>query len=83
MAKRMRTPKEETVVVAFESTATAMAFAAAARQLNLEGRLFPVPRTLSAGCGIAWREPARNRDDVTSALRQVDDGGCQVVTMML
>ena len=44
-----------------------MAMERAGREHGLRGRLVPVPRQLSAGCGLAWREPEENKD----ALRRV------------
>lgn len=57
MAKK--TPR---IVVSFHTTAEAMAFQKAAKADALQGRLAPIPRQLSAGCGLAWIEPAGNRD---------------------
>ena len=51
---------EEVLVVTYATTASAFAFKTCALQYQLEGRLIPVPRLLSAGCGMAWSEPARN-----------------------
>ncbi len=50
--------KERCVVVAFDTTSDALAFERASRESLLSGRLVPIPRQLSAGCGLAWREPA-------------------------
>lgn len=46
-----------TVVVTFATTTDALALQAAAGPLGLAGRLAPVPRQLSASCGLAWHEP--------------------------
>lgn len=53
--RSVRNKRKQALVVAFDSTASALAFEHAAKQAGLDGRLFPVPRSLSAGCGIAWR----------------------------
>lgn len=49
-------------VVTFPTTTAALAMQKAAARRGLKGRLAPVPRQLSAGCGLAWREPADNQD---------------------
>lgn len=49
--------KVNTAVASFHTTTDALAFKEAAVQEGLNGRLAPIPRQLSAGCGIAWREP--------------------------
>lgn len=46
---------KEYLVVTFHTTSEAMATEKACRNQEIQGRLIPVPRSLSAGCGIAWR----------------------------
>lgn len=46
--------KERKLVVIFHTTADAMAMEEICREKNTEGRLIPVPRNISAGCGLAW-----------------------------
>lgn len=48
--------KEPTAVMSFHTTTDALAFKEAAESAGLRGRLAPIPRQLSAGCGMAWRE---------------------------
>ncbi len=45
----------EYLIVTYHTTSEAMATEGACRSRGIPGRLIPVPRTLSAGCGIAWR----------------------------
>lgn len=70
-----RKQSERTLVVAFDSTASALAFASSAQAAGLGGRLIPVPRSLSAGCGIAWRDLPANRKHIESiiAAEAIDD----------
>lgn len=49
MIKRM-----EKLVITFHTTTAAMAMEQRCREDGLEGRLIPVPGTISAGCGLAW-----------------------------
>lgn len=53
MARR----KVKTAVASFHTTTDALAFKQAAAGEGLRGRLAPIPRQLSAGCGMAWLEP--------------------------
>lgn len=46
--------KETKLYITFYTTAEAMATESVCRENNLLGSLVPVPRVLSAGCGIAW-----------------------------
>lgn len=48
LKKRLRT------IIAFHTTADAMAFESACKQERIDGKLIPVPRTISAGCGLAY-----------------------------
>jgi hypothetical protein len=53
--------KELQCVVTFQTTTEAMAFEEAAKEAGLSGRIIPVPRAITAGCGLAWRENPRCR----------------------
>ena len=46
--------KELTLVITFHTTADAIAFEKVCKAQNVEGRLIPVPRAITAGCGLAW-----------------------------
>lgn len=47
--------KEPCYVIAFHTTADAIAFERQAKLHSLPGRLIPLPRAISAGCGMAWK----------------------------
>ncbi|MFB0918561.1 MAG: DUF3343 domain-containing protein [Clostridiaceae bacterium] len=42
------------LIISFPTTADAMAMESAFKVLNRLGRLIPVPREMSAGCGMAY-----------------------------
>lgn len=46
--------KELKLVITFPTTADAMAMEQTCREKGAAGRLIPVPRIISAGCGLAW-----------------------------
>jgi len=46
--------KEMKLVVTFHTTADAMAAERVCKNEGLPGRLIPVPRDISAGCGLSW-----------------------------
>lgn len=46
--------RTEKLVITFHTTTAAMAMEQRCREDGLEGRLIPVPGTISAGCGLAW-----------------------------
>ena len=58
------------LVVSFHTTTEAMAMKRAAGECHLLGRLIPIPRQLSAGCGLAWSEPATNEPELEKAIER-------------
>ena len=58
---RQRTEK---CVVTFRTTTGAMAMERACQAAGLPGRLIPVPRTITAGCGMCWAAPPEAREAV-------------------
>ncbi|WP_458408246.1 DUF3343 domain-containing protein [Anaerotignum sp.] len=46
--------KEMKLVITFHTTTDAMAMEKACKETGADGRLIPVPRSISAGCGLAW-----------------------------
>lgn len=60
----MARTKTKKVVIAFPTTTQAMMMEQLCREQGLEGRLIPVPRQISAGCGMAWSAPAMCRREL-------------------
>ena len=60
----------EYLIITFERTIDALAFARTAEAMKMRGRLGPVPRALQVSCGLAWRAPA---GDVQAFRRMVGD----------
>ncbi len=56
--------KELRTVVAFHTTAAAMAAEKLCGSKGLEGRLIPVPRSVTSDCGIAWSAPSELREQL-------------------
>lgn len=48
------------LVVTFHTTAEAIAMEKECNTDGIPGRLIPVPRQISAGCGLAWSAPAED-----------------------
>jgi len=46
--------KEWKLIITFHTTSDAIAFEKACKEAGKAGRMIPVPRELSAGCGLAW-----------------------------
>ena len=47
--------KKRWLIITFHTTAAAIAMEKLCRAKDLPGRLIPVPRELTADCGMAWR----------------------------
>ena len=47
--------KNLTVIITFVSTTQAMAMESRGKKTGFEGRIIPVPREISASCGLAWK----------------------------
>lgn len=54
--------------ISFYTTADAMAADELCAQSEIKGRLVPVPRSMSAGCGIAYRTEEEYEKKVLSIL---------------
>ena len=46
--------KERKLIITFHTTTEAMAMEKACKEAGADGRIIPVPRAISAGCGLAW-----------------------------
>ncbi|MBQ9331093.1 MAG: DUF3343 domain-containing protein [Oscillibacter sp.] len=69
--------REARCLITFRTTTGAMAMEAACREAGLPGRLIPVPRSISAGCGLCWAAPVaaeRALEELVMARRLDVDG---------
>lgn len=63
--------KELKLVVTFHTTADAMAMEKACKEHGVPGRIIPVPRVISAGCGLAWCAELGEREQIFDIMKQV------------
>ena len=63
--------KELKLVVTFHTTADAMAMEKACKEHNVPGRIIPVPRAISAGCGLAWSAELNEKEQIADIMKQV------------
>jgi len=66
--------KELKVIVSFHTTAEAIAMENACRKAGIPGRLIPVPREISSGCGLSWAMPADWDGDIGQWMREMGLG---------
>ena len=74
-------PKVMQCVVTFHTTTQAMAFETRAKEVTLCGRLIPLPRSIGAGCGLAWREDPAHRGQIETLLKEKALGYDQIYNL--
>ena len=60
------------LVVTFHTTSDAMAMEKICKERSVPGRLIPVPRANSAGCGLSWCAPLDQRDALKEIIAQIN-----------
>ena len=63
--------KELKLVVTFHTTADAMAMEKACKEQNASGRIIPVPRAISAGCGLSWCAELSDKEQIVKVMQSV------------
>ena len=66
----MAREKTEKVVFTFHTTTMAMRMEQCVKDAGCPGRLIPVPRQISAGCGMAFCAPAADRARLESLIQE-------------
>ncbi len=75
--------RTEKCVVTFRTTTGAMAMERACRAAAVPGRLIPVPRAITAGCGMCWAAPPDAREAVEALVirERLDVGGIYAIIL--
>lgn len=63
---------KESLYISFHVTADSIACRLACEENNIVGKLVPVPRSMSAGCGMAWKTEVAEEDIIRKLLGQKD-----------
>lgn len=66
---RMR-EKTLQLVITFATTTDAMAMEKKCREKQMEGRLIPLPRAISAGCGMVWKADIEQKTIYTAFIEE-------------
>ena len=61
--------KEPKIVVTFVNTTDAMKMEAVCEERKVQGRMIPVPKIISAGCGLAWCSAPEAEDVIREVLK--------------
>lgn len=62
--------KELKLIITFHTTADAMAMEKMCKEKGAPGRLIPVPREISAGCGLSWCADLSCREALLGLMHQ-------------
>lgn len=60
--------KEMQCIITFHTTTQAMLFEQAAKTAGFQGRIIPVPREITAGCGLSWKDNVKVREELEQLL---------------
>ena len=60
--------KTRSLILTFSKTVDAMAAESYLTGHGLPGRMIPVPREITAGCGLAWKAPPEAEAAICAAL---------------
>lgn len=69
--------KKPRFIVTFPTTTGAIGFETMCHREELPGRLIPVPREISAGCGMCWAAPPEAKEALEAVILErgiVTDG---------
>lgn len=66
----MAREKTMKVVITFRTTTQAIKMEAHCKSSGTAGRLIPVPRQISAGCGMAWAAAKEERPAIEKLVKQ-------------
>lgn len=64
--------KKRYMIISFKTTRDAMEFEKKCMDHAIPGRLIPVPREITAGCGLAWRIPSEEYRDCEDRIETLD-----------
>ena len=62
--------KKPALIITFATTTQAMAVESFCARENLPGRLIPVPRQITAGCGLSWKALPQEQELLLSAMEK-------------
>lgn len=75
--------KQKKIVFAFASTAIAMKMEKTMKEAKAPGRLIPVPKEITAGCGLAYIAEPEEKEQLEAIMKENDIAAETVVELML
>lgn len=55
-------------IITFNSTTDAIVFEKYCKEKGIDGRIIPVPRAISASCGLCWSAPPEEKLRIETAI---------------
>ena len=71
------------LVISFNKTTDAMAVEEYCLKNSIEGRLIPLPKEISAGCGLAWKCELGNKDNMIKVLDAINIKYDKIVELLI
>ena len=62
--------KTKQLVITFSTTTVAMAMEKRAQEMEIFGRLIPLPSEISAGCGLSWKTKPEEKEKMLVFLEE-------------
>ena len=75
--------KKECLVISFNKTIDAMTVEEYCLKNNISGRLIPLPKEISAGCGLAWKFDVGMKDTMTKVFDNLSIKYDKIVELVL
>ena len=63
--------QEKRLIITFRCTTDAIAMEKSCKATGAPGRLIPVPRAISAGCGLSWCADLTDREQILDVMKDV------------
>ena len=64
--------KKLSLVISFNKTVDAMAYEEYCLKNKIGGRLIPLPKEISAGCGLAWKCDTDKKEEMINTLKALN-----------
>ena len=75
--------KQQRLVITFHTTTQAMQMERVCQEAGIAGRLIPVPREITAGCGMAWSAPPEIKAQMEAFLKEQEICPAGIYTLVI
>lgn len=62
--------KKQRIIITFASTTSAMAMEKICKEEGADGRIIPVPRCITAGCGLSWSAKPQSKVELLNLMEK-------------